>query len=471
MTHERNKRILAAYILTVAVLLMLFFVFPAGNLKRSDALALITFFVNGAIWLLLLIVEIGNRPFSLQMFHWSFCLLFFFFAALVQYVYDEFPWSSDLSDIDVQNANFLLVLWTAGTCAGIYFAKRSSHKVIITIRNTTLIGENRNYMLDSNRLVRPLTVINLCILLQRVFTIGVVNLLSRATSGYAYAGSSSMSMLIEQVLQAISYFSTVIAILNCKENHNMGKGYAIANFCFLLVSYFPSGMARYAAAAIYLGVLFTLSDKLKTGRCFPFLFLIGFLLILPVLNTFRYAAFDLAALSESFRNLIANLSTEWLSGDYDAYKMFALSIKDVAMRGSTHGRQFLGVLLFWVPRTFWSAKPVGSGYTIAKNLGWTFRNVSCPLPGEGYINGGIIGMFLFAIFVGFIMQKVDLWYWNTLDLEGHEVRSADVIYPVVAVFSFFISRGDLLSSFAYVAAYITVGCILCGLMKCEEGRA
>lgn len=38
------------------------------------------------------------------------------------------------------------------------------------------------------------------------------------------------------------------------------------------------------------------------------------------------------------------------------------------------------------------------------NLGWSFKNVSCPLPGEMLINFGMIGMLIFALFFGFLIN-------------------------------------------------------------------
>lgn len=137
-------------------------------------------------------------------------------------------------------------------------------------------------------------------------------------------------------------------------------------------------------------------------------------------------------------------SINWkFAGDYDAYTMLTLAIDYVSTRGTTWMRQLVGVIFFWMPRAIWKNKPVGSGYFIAEQLGWSFKNLSCPLPGEAYINLGFIGVLLFAILIGKIMRFLDSCYWCR---DNEDNRRIDVLYPVIMMLFFFMCRGDLLSS-------------------------
>ena len=155
----------------------------------------------------------------------------------------------------------------------------------------------------------------------------------------------------------------------------------------------------------------------------------------------------------------------WLAGDYDAYTMLTLAIDYVSTRGTTWMRQLVGVIFFWMPRAIWKNKPVGSGYFIAEQLGWSFKNLSCPLPGEAYINLGFIGILLFAISIGKIMKFLDNCYWCR---DNEDNRRIDVLYPVIMMLFFFMCRGDLLSSAAYMVAYIVVGYIMCSVNKTNK---
>ena len=180
------------------------------------------------------------------------------------------------------------------------------------------------------------------------------------------------------------------------------------------------------------------------------------MIILPFLNAFRNTAFFEVEAKEALESVVGGLSSVWLEGDYDAYTMLTLTIEYVELYGITWGYQLLGVFLFWLPRSIWNAKPVGSGYHVASALSWRFRNVSCPLPGEGIINFGFVGMFFFAVIIGLIIAKIDRSYWRNLETTGKRVNRSSAIYVVCMAFFFFMCRGDLLSSFAYMIAYVAV---------------
>ena len=90
---------------------------------------------------------------------------------------------------------------------------------------------------------------------------------------------------------------------------------------------------------------------------------------------------------------------------------------------------------------------MGSGQTAAEFFGWDFTNLSCPLPAEGYVNFGILGVVVFAVHFSLIVSKADNVFWR-----GRSVFMK-IVYPFVVPFVFFLMRGDLLSSFAYLFGF------------------
>jgi len=98
------------------------------------------------------------------------------------------------------------------------------------------------------------------------------------------------------------------------------------------------------------------------------------------------------------------------------------AIKYSEIESITYGRQLVGALLFFVPRSIWPNKPVGSGHFVAENMLMTrysfwFTNISMPFPGEGYINFGILGIILFAFILALVSKITDNWYqYNGLRL-------------------------------------------------------
>jgi len=127
------------------------------------------------------------------------------------------------------------------------------------------------------------------------------------------------------------------------------------------------------------------------------------------------------------------------------------SINYVQANGVTYGRQLLGVFLFWVPRSIWFNKPVGSGAFVAKNMLMTnynmwFTNISMPFPGEGYINFGLLGVFLFALILSIVSKMTDEFYkYNDLRL---------IVSLYVSFHMVFMLRGDLMTSFAYLVGVL-----------------
>ncbi|WP_413854063.1 hypothetical protein [Candidatus Ruminimicrobium bovinum] len=287
---------------------------------------------------------------------------------------------------------------------------------------------------------------------------------SRATSGISYSENSSITLLLGKILQSISYFAVIFSFINKKLNKK-GSIFVFISSLSLLISFFPTSLARNTTGVIYLGLLLTLSKTLKTNKLFIILFLGAFLILFPFLNAFRNISFYNVSITQSILNVFNNLSIVWLAGDYDAYTMLNLVIDYIHINSITFGYQLLGVVLFFIPRIFWMSKPIGSGAFIAENYNWNFTNVSCPLPAESLINFGFIGLIIFGILIGFIAKKLDLFYWENIDISGKQINNFELIYPVILMFFFFMCRGDLLSSTAYMMAYIFVWFILIKILN------
>lgn len=455
--RNSTKRFLSYFALLFIIILLLWIVTPS-HIIRNNWLVMVTFLINGVLWTCLLLYEVSKHPYSFSVIHWTFFLLFFFFAAIVQYMNNEFPWIDYRSDSVLIRANLILTLWTFGVIVG------QNTRTLMANRKSRL-KEKLTSRIECNHIMATVAIA-MIIALVRVKTIGLSNLLSRGTSSYSVSDNGAISMLIEKCMQATSYFSTAIIVLAYKKR-KCGLGAMIVSMGCLLIAYPPTGIARYAAAAIYLGILLTYSEKLKKENIFIFILLGAFSFVLPVLNAFRNLAFNEVDLFETLKDITDNFSTMWLAGDYDAYTMLTLAIDHVSTNGVTWMRQLVGVALFWVPRAIWKNKPVGSGYFIADNLGWTFKNLSCPLPGEAYINLGVIGVLLGGILIGKIMKFLDSCYWYQNNKDDGQIS---VLYPVTMIMFFFMCRGDLLSSTAYMVAYTVVGFIMCSINKSDFNR-
>ena len=265
-----------------------------------------------------------------------------------------------------------------------------------------------------------------------------------------------MNLIMEQFVRAFPVAS--FAVLYATRNESEGfDALACAAFSMVLVVASPLSMSRYLMGAIWGGLMLLMVPSLRTRKgLFPILFLVAFLVGFPAANAFRRSSVSLERLVSALQQSISSVSTGLNTGDYDAYSMLARTAAYVHEEGVTWGHQLITVALFFVPRALWPGKGLGSGHTVAAAQGQAFTNVSCPLPAEGIINFGTFGLVLFAITLAFLAHELDSWAWT--DSDGFP------LYPFVCMYLFFIMRGDLLSSFAYMCGFVVSYLLACSIV-------
>ncbi|WP_153638089.1 O-antigen polysaccharide polymerase Wzy [Prolixibacter sp. NT017] len=202
----------------------------------------------------------------------------------------------------------------------------------------------------------------------------------------------------------------------------------------------PTGMPRFAAACLYLPIVLTFFPFFQRKNRIVILLLFGLLFIFPLLNNFRHFS------GNQNISIFANFDTMFLSGDFDAFQNFMYVVKYNII---TFGHQLAGVLLFWVPRSIWPSKPIGSGFYIADLLNLQFNNISMPFFGEAYINFGFLGLIIFASTIGYTLAYVDKYYTNNYKKNN----LFNIFYFVLFGLLFYMQRGDLINSFSYLCSF------------------
>jgi hypothetical protein len=203
----------------------------------------------------------------------------------------------------------------------------------------------------------------------------------------------------------------------------------------------PTSMPRFQTAALYLAITLVFTKFLNRQYAIQIFTIFSLLVVFPFLDKFRN--FD----RESF-NL--DYSLDFLNhGHFDGYHNLSLVINNDLV---TYGYQFMTALLFFVPRSLWSEKGIGSGAHISNELGLSFDNISMPYLAEGYINFGVFGVIMFMVFLGVLLTKIDNIFWNKSNLDFASAHS--ILYKLMIGMVFFIMRGDLLSSLAYTIGLI-----------------
>lgn len=419
---------------------------PSVRLKGLGASVLVTFSMNGALALVMLVVEMLRRPYTLALIHWMFYLCFFVVAPVCQYVNGYSCWGYFISDEQMLKVNFLLLVW--GGLFAVFSNVSLKRKVGLSrVSGGGTINVNRLHINTKRAAILLLaSAISVSLL---ILIIGIENLFSRGAYELALEQTfnQTVSLVIDKILRATPLFALVF-ILAGDERHPVIAAMA---FGLLLLADFPTGMARYNAAVIYGGLLLLYFSPMRKRGVFPVLFLLAFLVLFPAISTFRINGLSLNKMITAISDSIVNIPTGFCAGDYDAYSMLARSVRYVEQWGTTNGGQLLTAILFFVPRAIWPSKAMGSGWTIAEAQGQDFTNLSCPLPAEGIMNFGVSGLVVFAAVFGVGCRLIDDYYWRV----GGQLKSRGLalFYPFLCMFFFFMMRGDLLSSTAYTVGY------------------
>ncbi len=150
-----------------------------------------------------------------------------------------------------------------------------------------------------------------------------------------------------------------------------------------------------------------------------------------------------------------------LPGDlnFDAFQMMFYTTVYTEKMGYSMGNQLLLPAFFWVPRSFWPSKPIGSPDIVAAHADFGSLNVSSPLWAEGYINFGIIGVFLFLFVFGKAARLGD----NSLANLSVKKPFPAIISSFFAANTFILLRGDLTSGTMYlqmIAVFVFVFLIM-----------
>jgi hypothetical protein len=116
-----------------------------------------------------------------------------------------------------------------------------------------------------------------------------------------------------------------------------------------------------------------------------------------------------------------------------------------------------------VPRFIWQEKSIGSGSFLAFEAGYDYVAGALPFIGEGYINFGIIGSFLFMFLLGIILSNLDRVAWKQKKLN----KDSLFLYYYYFLFGlvFFLLRGDLINSIAFITFFTFSFWILVLILK------
>lgn len=407
-----------------------------SNIERYNTFIIFTFLLNLIITLYLLF-NWDRYAYSLSKIFFIFNLVFLVVIPLLQYLFNLEPWSQMVGphqDKMYIYANIIISIWTFSFLIGYKLSFK---------KQTYTISFSCKYILLS--------------ILQRnlIFFIGVI---SAIIFNYIMYHSNEVSeafksrLLISYFFKSVALMSLALLIVQYLKKRSLNLTILILiNFIsfFSLVVSIEGGSRNFLAIVIF-GLLFTIKRTINSSLIFIYIML-GSLIVFPLIGSFR------GGRQFSYTNILdvwnmISIDGILKSGNFDAYSMLINIMNYVDLHGITYGRQLFGALFFYIPRSLWHDKPIGSGAYVADKLGFYFTNVSAPLVGEGYINFGLIGVIIFGMMTGFLIKKFDKLYWGKVKFNSQTYLY--YIYPFMLGITLFLMRGDLMSSTSFIVGLI-----------------
>jgi hypothetical protein len=384
-----------------------------------------------------------KQAFSLNKVFWIFTFLFLSLVPFGQFVEGHFPWNRNFTNSTLLSANGLILL-----CSIIYTIIRQK------------VGKDFTEKIHKPASIHTKT---LPILLPYFISCLLLIILSNRGAFWQRANGISISngtlqLLLDKGLRGVCLFGFLMSILLWKEKKINNILFAIV----LLVGFtanFPTAIARYWLATFHLAatLLFFKKRFLNQKHLFSLMMIGGTLLAFPIFSIFRYSS---AEIKSKFSSLQEVFSFSFSGGDFDAYTSLCSTIGYVQVHGITWGKQLSTVLLFFVPRSFWTNKGIGSGALVNQLPNSDFTNFCSPFIAEGYINFGILGSVCFIVLLAWLIARYDHLYWQL-----GKSNYTTLFYPAAIGMLFFMLRGDLLSSFAYTVGIYFSGWLIYSLAQ------
>lgn len=387
-----------------------------------------------------------GRRYLIQMTTWLFVYVFLGIAPLVQIRSGNFPGTTpSLSAAANDTAGWIVLIGIAALAIGILVPREARLRTYRPAPADT-IGSTRAHLL---------VLIALGSFAYYVNAVGVSALFSsraERNSAESSAWPASTTAAIFEALPSMSLPIAFIALVFVIRRRRAAKQGVVATVMLLavvsislLVMVNPISTPRYVFATAVLGAVAALGVfSTRAGfRVAASTGLVALVLLFPLADAFRSGS---TATFKTNGEAVSNLST----ADFDAFGQISNAAYCVDRDGIDVGRQALGVVFFWVPRTVWPDKAEDTGQAIAECRGYVFTNLSAPLWAELYINGGwvalIVGMFLFGVFAKRVDARIDE------DFVLHQATRP--IWYIVPFYLFILLRGSLLQAMAWLAVIV-----------------
>jgi hypothetical protein len=202
-----------------------------------------------------------------------------------------------------------------------------------------------------------------------------------AAEGISQQISGGVAVAVVGILPgALALASVYVLLLRWRQGHRPRLLVLTAAASLLFLYSNPFAHTRYIAGTALIAPLLVVLRP-RTVRSMAIVaaaLVVGVLGVYPLANAFR--APDAQAKTLALADI-----------DFDGFQQLVNTRQYVEDQGHTWGHHLGSAVLFAVPRRAWPGKALPASIPVAENRGYTFTNLSLPLPGELYLEFGAFG--------------------------------------------------------------------------------
>jgi hypothetical protein len=382
-------------------LIVPYLIFSTPDAGRSSGWVLTFVILMLSAVRLSFLVAAGERR-LFEFIFWVFSYVFFGLAPTVQIRGDRMPTTTlDLDPtLDVPTAA-LALCGVAAFAGGFAYAHR---------RHGLPQRPPREHVIHRGRLV-VLTIVGFASTGYYLSKVGVGNLFTSRAEFGDIENVLWPDPTVSAIVGAISAVPILIAahgwwnVTRSAERKSTGRMVAMVLTAISLFVTNPVSSARYHFGVIwgsFLGPLGAYSTRRRTSFTMIGV-IVGLLFLFPIADLFRR--------KDSINAVRTGFLAEYQgNGDYDAFGQLSNALLMTQTTPLQPGRQLLGLLLFWVPRSIWGDKPNGTGVVLAEFRGYNFTNLSAPIWAEMLVNFGVLGVIVLSALVAIGLGRLDRNY-------------------------------------------------------------
>lgn len=409
-----------------------------GEFGRSAGYPLLVLIACYELCLFIVLYKMFRPGISISLFMLGIYMsVFLIYPAMTHVVSNRFPFYGIKYQADtILQSGFIVFIFLLGALTAYWLARRSEKRIAPARSNFRPTRPRFRPALSI-----PLATIAVIASAVAIGELGIANFVTTRSELYEnLARAQSADLGLYQTLPRLLTFMTLFALVSALRFGdatitNIALLILIAPF-FLIVN-FPGALPRLYLFGYLIAFLLLFLDLRKVWVKLSLLngFALGAFLIMPMVDDITRRGLKISDFSIS--RALMNYTT---GGDFDGFQSINNVVEFVSVHGIQWGRQLLSAIFFFVPRSVWPNKGEPTGSIAAQEAGYSFLNISSPLPSEFYIDFGIFGLVIGALLFGALLARIDM----RLEFDWDAKPTVRSLAGLIAGFSVIFYRGPLL---------------------------